>query len=221
MKPALPMLTLGVLLAVAACADRGAEDAAASATPSPALDPPAQEAPSGTVPADTPGDTADAPAADPATGDGPASYNGFADAEFGMDAEQVRAVWDGELDGGPGDGAGAEGESCFHLNPVGQPDIAYFALMFGDGKFARYSVSNDDMVAPGGGRRGMEDTEIAQLYGDDVERQPHKYTDGEYLRIRDPAGSAAMLIFETDAEGTVTEWRVGLPPHVDYVEGCA
>ena len=29
------------------------------------------------------------------------------------------------------------------------------------------------------------------------------------------------VIFETDAEGTVTEWRVGLPPQVDYVEGCA
>jgi hypothetical protein len=28
-------------------------------------------------------------------------------------------------------------------------------------------------------------------------------------------------VFETDAGGTVTEWRAGVPPQVDYVEGCS
>ncbi|GAB2626119.1 lectin [Novilysobacter erysipheiresistens] len=220
MKLALPTLTLGILLAIAACADRGAEDVAESATPSPDLEQPPRDASPDDTPTGTP--TPDTSAGAPEPGDGPASYNGFADAEFGMDAEQVRAVWDGELDGGPGDGPGAESASCFHLSPAGQWSMGHFALMFGDGGFARYSVANDEMTAPGGGRRGMDDAEIVQLYGDgNVERQPHKYSDGEYLRIHDPAGSDAVLIFETDAEGTVTEWRVGLPPHVDYVEGCA
>ncbi len=41
----------------------------------------------------------------------------------------------------------------------------------------------------------------------------------KYLRVtRD--GSEAVLLFETDAQGRVEEWRIGLPPQVDYVEGC-
>ena len=29
------------------------------------------------------------------------------------------------------------------------------------------------------------------------------------------------LVFEADASGVVSEWRVGLLPEVDYVEGCS
>lgn len=60
--------------------------------------------------------------------------------------------------------------------------------------------------------------------GDRVEARPHRYTDGEYLRISDPAGGAGVLVFETDGRGDdakVVAWRVGLAPQVDYVEGCS
>ena len=40
-----------------------------------------------------------------------------------------------------------------------------------------------------------------------------------YLRVT-RAGSEAVLVFETDEAGRVQEWRIGLPPQVDYVEGC-
>jgi hypothetical protein len=33
--------------------------------------------------------------------------------------------------------------------------------------------------------------------------------------------SDATLVFEIDADGRVTAWRAGLPPQVDYVEGCS
>ena len=112
-----------------------------------------------------------------------------------------------------------EAPECFHLSPTAQPDYAYFAMMFGDSRFVRYSASNDAMVAPGGGRRGMSATEVDVLYPDAVVRQPHKYTDGEYLRIEGHGDT--VLVFETDEDGTVTEWRVGVPPYVDYVEGCS
>jgi len=29
------------------------------------------------------------------------------------------------------------------------------------------------------------------------------------------------LLFETDAAGKITRWRVGVPPQIDYVEGCS
>ncbi|MCE7031988.1 lectin [Lysobacter sp. GX 14042] len=147
-----------------------------------------------------------------------ARYDGVGPARFGMSAAEVRAAWPGELNGGPGD----EGEACYHLNPVGQPDIAYFALMFGDGRFVRYSVANQTMTAPGGGQVGMDEAALEQLYGPGIERSAHKYVEGgEYLRIDQPGGGEGVLIFETDAADTVTEWRVGLLPHVLYVEGCA
>jgi hypothetical protein len=30
-----------------------------------------------------------------------------------------------------------------------------------------------------------------------------------------------VLLFATDADGRVNEWRIGVPPQVDYVEGCS
>ena len=136
-----------------------------------------------------------------------------------MTAEEVRAAWSGALDGQPA----VEGMDCYHLVPAGQAVLSDFALMFVDGGFVRYSVEgNDAITAPGGGRVGMELADIERLYGPDVQRSGHKYVEGgEYLRVADPDGGDAMLVFETDANGTVTGWRAGVPPQVDYVEGCA
>ena len=67
-------------------------------------------------------------------------------------------------------------------------------------------------------------TDIAKLYPGRFEARPHHYTDGEYLRIPDPAGGTGVLVFETDGRGDdakVVAWRVGLAPQVDYVEGCS
>lgn len=215
MKPISTSLSVAcacALVLLAACDREPASPNATPATPSMSIDQPAE----------------DAPPVTPMPGDGQdhvsivqGRFDGIGPVAFGMDVAQVRTVWGGELDGGP-PGSGADGGACFHLSPAQQPSIAWFALMFGDGKFVRYSVANDEMIAPGGGRRGMTETQIEQLYGDGIERQPHKYVEGgEYLRIAAPDGSDHVLIFETDADGRVSEWRVGLPPYVGYVEGCA
>lgn len=203
----LPALALAV--ALAACGGGAPDDGApAPGTPTDSEAPPAmddqpdEDVPPATAPNPLP------PQAVPAT-----RLDGVGPARFGMTADQVRAVWGGPLEDNP-----AEGPACFHLNPAGQPDIAWFAMMFGDGKLVRYSVSNGEMVAPGGGRQGMAATEIAERY-DAVDVRPHQYTDGHYLRV---AGQGdAVIVFETDGTGVVTEWRVGIPPYVDYVEGCA
>ena len=93
--------------------------------------------------------------------------------------------------------------------------------MIEDGKFVRYDVSNDKEVAPGGGKRGMTRDEIKKLYPGAAE-QDHKYVEGgKYLRVKDDAGGNGVLVFETDAAGKVTQWRVGVSPQVDYVEGCS
>ena len=55
-----------------------------------------------------------------------------------------------------------------------------------------------------------------------VEAQPHKYDPaGQVLRVADPAGGKGVLVLELDKDGRVDEWRIGVPPQVDYVEGCS
>jgi hypothetical protein len=89
-------------------------------------------------------------------------------------------------------------------------------------RFVRYDVGNDKEVAPGGGRAGMTADQIRALYGDRIEQQPHKYVEGgKVLRIKANDDSENALVFEVDAAGRVTAWRVGQAPQVDYVEGCS
>ncbi|KIQ97219.1 lectin [Lysobacter sp. A03] len=208
-------VSLAVVVALTACNVPSPEGAGTDVahTESPAagqLDQPYEDVPPATAP---PGSVM--PGQSPAT-DSQAHWNGFGDAQFGMDDEQVKLVWPGELMG-----SAAEGSSCYHLSPAGQTDISRFAMMLEDGSFVRYSVSDEEIVAPGGGKRGMDAAQIDALYPGKVTSTAHKYVaDGQYLRIEE-GGGPHVLVFETDAAGTVTEWRVGLPPQVDYVEGCS
>ena len=72
-----------------------------------------------------------------------------------------------------------------------------------------------------GGKVGMREAELQKLYNNALQASPHKYTDGKYLSIAASGVAPTKLVFETDAQGVVTEWRVGLVPEVDYVEGCS
>ena len=210
-------VTLSVLLTLSGC-DSATPDAhpqaPGSATPVASddihagMDQPLEDVPPATAP---PGSVM--PGAD---ADGLAHWDGIGDAQFGMDGEQVKLVWQGELDGFPG-----EGSNCYHLSPAGDGDLAGVAMMFEDGPFVRYSVVNDELAAPGGGKRGMTVEQIETLYPGRIRESAHKYVmGGHYLRIAQEGGEH-VLLFETDADGIVTEWRAGLPPQVDYVEGCS
>ena len=196
------MRRLALLLpfALAACND----------PPPPAITqtPPAQPAP--VAPAPPP--TAAAEPMVPAAAAG--SFAGFRDTRFGMDEAAFRAAWKDAL-GGNADGR------CYFLYPAAVAVPADFAFMFEDGRFVRYSTEKDAETAPGGGKVGMTRAQIDALYPGRIEERPHKYTDGKYLRITSDAGDNGVLVFETDAAGNVTEWRVGVEPQVDYVEGCS
>ena len=151
---------------------------------------------------------------------GPARYDGYGQARFGMDPAQVRAAWAADPGGSLEGGEDAD-QACFHLWPAGQAAPSDLALMFVDGRFVRYSVESGRTVAPGGGHRGLAAADIQRKYPGPVARSPHKYVDGgEYLRVDAPRGDA-VLVFETGVDGRVTGWRVGRPPAVDYVEGCS
>ncbi|QNN47894.1 lectin [Thermomonas brevis] len=206
------LLSLALLAALAACGgapDRAPEDAAA---PPPAVS---------TTPAPVPAPV-DAAAPVPSVEQtGLAGFSGYGDVKLGIAAADMEQAWGGALErlGPPQD------DACYYLRPkrAARSDNDP-AFMVEGGTFVRYDIAGDKEVAPGGGRIGMSKADIARLYPGRIEEQPHKYTDGQYLRIKDPAGGKGVLLFETDGKGDaakVVRWRVGLAPQADYVEGCS
>ena len=210
-------LVAACVLGLAACTPAGKEatSPAAQTQEQPQVEPVSATSPTTDTPTSTNVDPATPPAdstPDPTLG--LSTWNGYGDTTFGMDEAAFRKAWGGDLSNYEGE----EKASCFHLWPKGQKTSAELAFMFGDTKFARYSTENPKLTAPGGGKIGMSRSEIDKLYAGRIDEQPHKYTDGKYLRITEGKN---VLIFEADKAGKVTEWRVGVPPYVDYVEGCA
>ncbi|MEI2794997.1 lectin [Pseudoxanthomonas sp. F11] len=168
---------------------------------------------------------AEAPAPTPAADDtaapaGPvsqASFLGYGDMKLGSSVEEARAAWGGELNGAP-----MEGTTCHYLWPKWITRPADFAFMMEDGKFVRYDVGTDKETAPGGGKVGLSVEELQKLYGGALKASPHKYTQGgQYLSMDAGDVAPTRLVFEVDAAGKVTSWRVGLSPQVEYVEGCS
>ncbi|MGN6281830.1 lectin [Frateuria sp.] len=155
----------------------------------------------------------DQPTATPSAG--MARYDGYGDLSFGMDEQAFAAAWQGELRR-----LGPAGEACFYQTPKWVKTPSDFAFMFERGRFVRYDVGTAKETAPGGGKVGMGAEQIRALYGARVSELPHKYVPGaKVLRVTAPQGEGA-LVFETDTQGRVTHWRAGVPPQVDYVEGC-
>lgn len=165
--------------------------------------------------------------ANPATGslrvdlpaEGTIGFAGFGPAKFGASAEEVRMAWGGDL----GDAKPSEPGGCYYLIPATQPKRGYkIAFMIEGDKFVRIDVASSEIVAPGGGRVGMDEAELQKLYHGALRSMPHKYVEGgRYLSLAASGVAPSRLVFETDANGKAAEWRIGLAPQVDYVEGCS
>ena len=201
LRPAVVLAsTVLTLAAVSACnRQTPAEPAAAPATPAAAS----------TVAAPAP--------AQVAVETGP-SFAGYGPAHFGMPSKEVREKWGGPLNGS----APANGGDCTMLAPASAKSPRDFSVMFVGDKFVRYDVGNADVIAPGGGKVGMTADEIRSLYTGRIREQPDKYVPGGLdMRVSADDASGSALIFQTDAGGKVSSWRVGQSPAIDYTEGCS
>lgn len=146
---------------------------------------------------------------------GDADWQGYGPAQLGIDAEQLRTAWGEELQGD----AAADG-GCYYLSSPANTSAGPFFMLEGN-QFLRYDVRGGDAPAPGGGRIGMDLAQLQALYPQAEAPQPHKYVDGgKMLRVPASDGSQSWLVFELGADGRARAWRVGVPPQVDYVEGC-
>lgn len=200
MKQLAGVMALGMVLALGAC-ERSPETPstdAGAAVPAPAADAAVTAAP-----------------ATAAADQGPARLDGYGPLALGSSLDAVRAAWKAPLDGEVAD------EYCHSLRPQGaQADDV--VLMIESRRLVRYDVRNDRIAAPGGGKVGMSLGQLQTLYPDRGDVTPHKYDErGHNLRVRPATEGGALINFEINGDGNVTAWRVGLPPQVDYVEGCS
>lgn len=160
-----------------------------------------------------------APAAPAANAGVAFDYTGVAGVAFGTAADALRTAWPG---GAAPDAAVAPGLCHFlYAQPKPQESFGVAFMVEGD-RFVRVDVDAPDLRAPGGGHAGMTAEAVRAAYAGRIEEQPHKYIEGgKYLVVAPDDGGPARLVFEVDAGGIVTQWRLGLPPQVHYVEGCA
>jgi hypothetical protein len=157
------------------------------------------------------------PPSGPTPAPGAIGFGGFGPAQWGANEEAVRMAWGKDMQADRVDDPNA----CHYLFPLPRPHAGFgTAFMFEGGKLVRVDVDSPQVVAPGGGRTGMNAAQIRALYPG-MEARPHKYVEtGQYLRVADPNGGAGVLIFSM-TDDTADSWRVGVAPQVDYVEGCS
>lgn len=209
-----PVLPAALLMALALCGcsrDPGPPVTATDPAPaaSPGIDPSAVIDPT--------------PATDPVPAPAPvdpaqmAKFTGYGDMQLGSTAAEAVAAWGGELEG-----RASEAGGCHYLTPKWVKDSGELGFMIEGDRFVRYDVGTAKETAPGGGKVGMDADALQAMYSGALQSMPHKYEQGgRYLSVAAGGVAPTRLVFEVDAAGKVTEWRVGLSPQVDYVEGCS
>jgi hypothetical protein len=95
------------------------------------------------------------------------------------------------------------------------------SVMVVKGKVARIDVDTGAVTTDDGAKIGDSEDRIKNIYGDDVQVEPHKYNPGwHYMTVLgDSASAGRAIVFETDGK-KVTMFRAGRLPEVKWVEGC-
>jgi hypothetical protein len=106
-----------------------------------------------------------------------------------------------------------------------QPDSVSQALgfMVVDNRVIRVDVwPGSSLATVSGAKIGSTTEDLAALYPGQIEALPNPYTKGEFLTLtpQDPELSLFRLVFETDAEGKVVQYRAGQFPAVTWPDGC-
>lgn len=158
-------------------------------------------------------DMATASPVDPRS-DSPARLDGFGAVDLGASLDDVRGRFGAPLQGE------VPNDECHYIRPQKESAEGPFLMIEGN-RLVRYDVRGPAIVAPGGGRVGMSLGELQQLYPERADLGPDKYDpQAQHLRVRPAQEGHGIIDFALGADGKVSAWRVGLPPQVDYVEGC-
>ncbi|MEM6436423.1 MAG: hypothetical protein AAF773_21635 [Cyanobacteria bacterium P01_D01_bin.115] len=117
-------------------------------------------------------------------------------------------------------GSNISGECSYY-----QPDTSAQAigLMVVDNRVIRVDVwPGSSLPTVSGVTIGSSEAELREIYPDQLEATPNPYTQGEFLTLvpNDPELSLYRLVFETDDQGDVVQYRTGQFPAVTWPDGC-
>lgn len=113
----------------------------------------------------------------------------------------------------------ADGSGC-QQHPVTLTSGRAVAMYY-DRQLVRVDIAERGIATEAGVQVGDPVTAVHNAYPAGLTARPHKYTSesgGQYLAVS--LDGDRRLIFETDGK-TVTRYRVGRLPEVEWVEGCA
>ena len=200
------LVATSLLSSLAACStgsDTARTESAVLATPAvPATTPPAATLPEKTLPASTPPTWQ-------------VSESGIGPLRAGMSiGEAVRAS-----QGALAAGTETSRKECAYVAwRDGPPGVR---VMTEGGQVVRFDVGSGTLATTSGARIGDSEKRIDSLYAGRVRVEPQKYGTGNNLVVtpRAAGDSAFRIVFETDGQ-TVTKYRAGKRPQVEYVEGC-
>lgn len=117
-------------------------------------------------------------------------------------------------------GSNVSGECAYY-----QPDTVAQALglMVVDNRVIRVDIwPGSSLATVSGATIGMSEADLKAQYPDQIEEVPNPYTQGKFLTFvpQDPEFSIYRMVFETDAQGTVVQYRTGQFPAVTWPDGC-
>lgn len=94
-------------------------------------------------------------------------------------------------------------------------------VMVVKGKIARIDVDTGTVTTEDGAKIGDTEDRIRSIYGDELKVTPDKYIPGGHNMtvMGDSASAGKAMVFVTDGQ-TVTMFRAGRLPEVEWVEGC-
>ena len=113
-------------------------------------------------------------------------------------------------------------DECEYYEAIGSPNGISF--MVSNSRIVRVDINTAEITTLSGAGIDSSVEEIKALYPGKIEESAHKYvTGGQYLRFvpTDASDQKYRILFETDENGKVTQFRSGFAEEVGYVEGCS
>ncbi len=111
--------------------------------------------------------------------------------------------------------------TCYYVRPVGGPDGIGF--MVTNGTIERVDIIDGPITTRSGAGIGSTEQQILDLFPGKIETTTSPFGDGNWLAFipSDADDQQFRVIWETNDEGVVTQYRSGRRPQVEQVNGCA
>lgn len=217
-KPYCFLLSSSLALFMSACGVSAPTSSGPTpANPAPTDSQPSSQAPIAAAPQTAPNTSPPTPTVQPLTRNTRLGLTNFGAIQVGMTITNAEAITGMAFEQ---QASGGEEYGCLYYRV---PSFGGLSIMVTEGTIARFELSSTDLTTLSGAKIGYTEGQIQNLYPGQIVEEGHEYVPGGKYLIYEPQDAEFQgyrLVFETDAEGTVTALRSGRVPEVGYIEGC-